>query len=101
MLRTLIRVDHRATRLSTPYSDQYGAEHELAANGRLCGPANNLAREQIHHDRQIEPPLPGPNVGDIGDPRLIRTANGEFPLAKRRCAGAHIRASLRGEAESS
>ena len=34
-------------------------------------PADDLAREQIHHDGEVEPALPRPNVGDIRDPGLV------------------------------
>jgi hypothetical protein len=33
-------------------------EHELSLSGGTGGPADDLAREQIHDDGQVEPPLP-------------------------------------------
>ncbi len=43
-------------------------------------PADDLAREQIHDDGQVEPALPRPNVGDIRDPRLVSPRHRELPL---------------------
>ncbi|KKC32793.1 hypothetical protein WH91_11905 [Devosia psychrophila] len=37
------------------------------------GPADDATREQIQHYRQIQPALPGPDVGDIDPPLLIGT----------------------------
>lgn len=40
-------------------------------DARLHRPADDLAREKIEHDSQVQPTLVGPDVGDVGDPRLV------------------------------
>src|SRR6185295_10464199 len=67
VLRTLIRMNHRTAGVSPPHGHQHCVEHELTVNGRPRRPADDLAREQIHDDGEVEPALPGPNVGDIRD----------------------------------
>jgi hypothetical protein len=64
-LGTLIRMNHRAAGTSPAHGHQHGVEDELAVNRRSRRPADDLAREQIQDDGQVEPPLPRPNVGDI------------------------------------
>ena len=80
VLRTLIRMNHRATRASPTHGHQHRVEHELAVNGGSRRPADDLAREQIHDHGQVEPALPRPNVGNIRDPRLVSTRHRELPL---------------------
>ena len=80
VLRTLIGMNHRASGASPAYSHQHRVEHELAVNGWSRRPADNPAREQIHDDGQVEPALPRPNVGDIGDPGLVSPRHRELPL---------------------
>jgi len=53
-------------------------------NGGPGGPPHDPAREQIDHDGQVEPALPGPDVGDVRDPRRVWVRRGELPLQKVR-----------------
>jgi hypothetical protein len=41
-------------------------------------PANDLPGEEIKHDSQIEPTLPGWHIRYIGEPYLIGAFGGEF-----------------------
>lgn len=49
-------------------------------NRRLDGPAYDLAREEVHHDGQIEPSLPGTDVGDVRNPGLVGPRHRELTL---------------------
>ena len=40
------------------------------------------ARKQIQHHRQVQPALIGADVGDVGDPDLVRLADLELPLRR-------------------
>src|SRR5678816_212677 len=73
-------MDHGATGASPADSHHHRVEHEFAVNGGSSRPADDLAREQIHDDGQVEPALPRPNVGDIRDPGFVSPRHGELPL---------------------
>jgi hypothetical protein len=49
-------------------------------NRRTGRPTDDLAREEIHDDGEVEPALPRPNVGDIRHPGRVRPRDGETPL---------------------
>src|SRR5690606_23654823 len=80
VLGSLIRVDQPLARSPSPDSLINRFQSQLAANCRLGGTANNFAREQIHDDSQIEPALPGPNVGNVRNPDLVRMRRCELAL---------------------
>src|SRR4051812_14424012 len=80
VLRALIRMNHGAARTPSAYGHQHGVEHQLAVNRRTGRPADDLAREEIHDDGEIEPALPRPNIGDIRHPGCVRPRDGETPL---------------------
>src|ERR1700710_56188 len=40
-------------------------------------PTDDLAAEQVHDSRQVQPPLRGWNVGDIGEPDPVWRCGGE------------------------
>jgi len=40
-------------------------------------PADDLARERVEHDRQIDESLAEPDIGDVGDPYLIEPSGPE------------------------
>ena len=80
VLRSLIGVNERAARSSSPHGHQHGVEHELVVNRGADGPSHDPAREEIHDDGQIQLALPGPNVGDIGDPGRVGARGGELSL---------------------
>jgi hypothetical protein len=44
------------------------------------GPADNLAAVRVEDDRQVQPALPGADVGDIAEPLLVGSRRDELPL---------------------
>src|SRR5262245_9667977 len=57
ILRTLIRMDQRASRASMPDRHHGRIEDELAVNRRAGGPPDDLSGEQIHDNGQVQPAL--------------------------------------------
>src|SRR4051794_33831772 len=49
------------------------------------GPTDDLPAEEIHDGRQIQPPLRGRNVGDIGEPDPVRGFRREVACDQVRC----------------
>ena len=47
-------------------------------------PADNPAAVQIHDGGQKEPALIGLDIGDVGEPDLVRRGGGEVPLEQVR-----------------
>src|ERR1051325_777393 len=43
-------------------------------------PADHLAAVRVQDDRQVQPALPGADIGDIGEPCLIGSGGGELAL---------------------
>jgi len=43
-------------------------------------PADDPAAEHVEHDRQVEPADHGGDVGDVGDPLLVRSGRGEVSV---------------------
>ena len=84
VLRSLIGVNQRAARASSPHRHEHGVEHELAVNGGAGGPPHYHAREQIHDDGQVQPALPRANVGDVGDPGRVWPRGGKSSLQEIR-----------------
>jgi hypothetical protein len=41
------------------------------------GPAHDALAECVQHDRQVQPPAPRPDVGDVRDPEAIGLVSGE------------------------
>ncbi len=62
---------HRIFGLPAPQRHQQSIEHQISVDAAAHGPANDLAREQVKHHRQVQPPLMGADVGDVCDPRLV------------------------------
>ncbi len=70
--------------LSPPHCHQQRVEHEFSGQRRLHRPTDDLARVQVHDDGEVEPSLPGPNIGDVGDPDAIGRLDG-FAINAIRC----------------
>lgn len=80
-LTALVGVDHYfLLRFTSPDGHQQRINGQVAAHARFHRPANDLAREQIEHYRQIQPAFIGADVGDVGDPDLVRLADVELAL---------------------
>jgi hypothetical protein len=80
VLASLIRVNDRSTRPTSAYGHEHCIDNELAADRRLHRPADDLAREEIHDHRKVEPALPGSDVSDVRDPGTVRLSDVEFAL---------------------
>src|SRR3989449_590815 len=54
-------------------------EREVVRDALVHRPADGEARTEIEDHRQVEPTLARRNVGDVGDPRLVRPSTLELP----------------------
>ncbi len=63
--------DHRVLWLSAPDRHRECVKHQARLHARSHAPANDLAREQVKHNRQVQPTLVGANVGDVCGPGLV------------------------------
>ena len=59
-------------RPASPDRHVQGIDHQLGPQVGGHRPAHHAAAEGIHHYGQIQKPRPGPDVGDIGNPELVR-----------------------------
>jgi hypothetical protein len=73
-------MNHRAARSPAAHRHQHRVQHEFAADRGAGRPADNLAREQIHDHRKVQPSLPGSNEGDVRHPTGVGTRHGELAL---------------------
>jgi hypothetical protein len=55
-------------------------EDQLGPQMRRHGPPDDLPTPRTEHDREEQEPCPRRDVGDVGDPELIRTGRYEDPL---------------------
>lgn len=79
--RSLIRVDQDlALGPATLQGHQKGIDGQAPIQPLLHRPTNDPAREQVDDYRQVQPPLPGANVGCVRQPDLVRLCCGKFPL---------------------
>ncbi len=64
----------------TPHRESLtqGGESQIAVQTIAGGPANNLSREQLDVDSKVEPPLGGPDIGDVYAPFLVRSRSGKI-----------------------
>src|SRR2546428_4448824 len=53
-------------------------EREIVRDALVHRPADGEARTEIEDHRQVEPTLARRNVGDVGDPRLVRPSTLEL-----------------------
>jgi len=92
VLRALVRMhDDRLNRAPSPHGHQQGIENEFFGQRRLHGPTDDRTGEEIDDDGEVQPALSCPDVRDVGDPGLVRPADGELSLQAirhqdRRCA---------------
>ena len=57
--------------LASPDGRQQGLQDQVTGHGRLCRPADDLSRVQVHDCRQEQPALVGADVGDVGNPDRV------------------------------
>src|ERR687897_524576 len=51
------------------------------------GPAYDLSGVGVEHEGEVEPPLPGPDVGDVRYPQAVRSFGSEVALHQLRSRG--------------
>ena len=72
VLRSLVRMVNDPFRPASPDRHVQGIDHQLGPQVGCHRPAHHAAAEGIHHYGQIQKPRPGPDVGNIGNPELVR-----------------------------
>ena len=79
-MTALVRVvdDRRGLSLADGHVERL--DDELGAEVTRYRPADNAAAPGIEHDRQVEKPGPGRNVGDVRHPEAIWLLDGEFSV---------------------
>src|ERR1700730_9147825 len=67
----------------TPHRESLtqGGESQIAVQTIADGPTNDLSREQVDDDSKVQPPLAGPDIGDVhaGRPSGIRRTPARSP----------------------
>ena len=73
VLTSLVGVMQQRHRLApSPHSHHQCIGHELRGHAGLHRPAHCTARVQVKHHRHVQPSLGRPDVGEVGDPLLVR-----------------------------
>ena len=80
VLGSLIRMMDDLLGASLPHGHIKSVEHQLRAQMRRHGPADNTATPYIEDDGQIQKAGPRWDVGNIRDPELIRAGGCKIPL---------------------
>src|SRR4030067_3577725 len=97
VLGPLIGVNNnRLPRATAPDSHQQGMQTQVPRQCRLNRPSNDDSAVQIHDDRQIEPPLEGPDIGDIRGPDPIRCICGKILFQPVRSDQRRLASSVSG-----
>src|SRR6516162_7267711 len=73
-------MDDRLLWPASTHGHEDGIEDQFLSDVRTYSPSNDPSREQIHNHGQVEPSLPGTDVGYIGNPSLVRPADVELAL---------------------
>ena len=79
-LAALVGVVDHPPRPALGHGHLQGVEDELGAEMRRHGPADDPATPGVQHDGQVEEAGPGGDLGDVGDPELIRPFRHEGAL---------------------
>ena len=73
VLAAAVRMMHQARRRTLPETGhRQRVSHDIRRHARLQRPTYDFPVEQVEHDRQIQPALVRPQVGDVRCPDLIR-----------------------------
>ena len=72
--------DQARRRLALRNGHLQGRAHQFGRHVRRHGPADNLARVQVQHRRQVQPATARPDVGDVRDPGCIGRGRSEVPV---------------------
>lgn len=85
VLRTVVRVMDWLTRgITQEKRFLQRSKWQFSLHRDIQAPSDNLAREQIHYTRQIQPSFQRPNIGNIGNPNRIGLVDIELALEKIR-----------------
>ena len=55
-------------------------EHEVCVHGTALAPTHDAAAEHVNDEGDIDPALPGRDVGEVRDPQLIGAISPELPV---------------------
>jgi hypothetical protein len=77
ILRSLIGVVNDGERLAPVDRHIKRVDHELFPHMVGHGPTDDATAEDVENDGKIQEPAPGRDVGDVGDPQLVRSVGGE------------------------
>src|SRR5712691_10059159 len=80
VLRAVVGMMHDAFRPPLPERHVERREHEFGSQVLSHAPADDSATEGIEDHRQVEEPGPRRDVGNVGDPELVRGICTELPL---------------------
>jgi hypothetical protein len=76
--------------LAPPDSREKGLQRQVGRHAGLGGPTDHAAREQIDHDRQIQPAFVGLDVGDVRHPDLVGRIDLELPIQGVGCDNSRL-----------
>jgi hypothetical protein len=85
VLRSVGRVMDNAARLATIDRHIEGVDHDLFAHMIGHRPTDHAPTEYVQHDGEKEEARPRRDVGDVGDPELIRGTGGKVAVHQIRC----------------
>jgi hypothetical protein len=83
---TLKALQQRIRLAAPPDGHQQCVGHELRRHRCTHRPAHHSTRKQVDHRCHKEPTLGRPEIGEVGDPLLVRTLGGELPVQQVRPA---------------
>jgi len=81
VLRSLVRVmQQRVSLAPSPDGHHQGVHDQRGIPLGLHRPAHDPTGKQIQHDRHIQPALGSPDVGEVGQPLVVRVIRFEIPV---------------------
>ena len=86
VLAAPVAVEEQA-RSRPPLSESHpqGGQSQFVGDPGRHRPSHDDAREQVDHDRQVQPAFRSPHVGNVANPNTIRRSNREFTGQDVRC----------------
>ncbi len=79
-LAALVRMVDHALRLARDERHVQRLDDEICRLLLAERPAHNFAAVNVEHDRQVDEPRPGRDVGHVGHPQLVDAGGGELAL---------------------
>ena len=79
-LAAAVGVEYHTSNLSAAGPDRFAQRisDERGFHVRCHRDADHSAGRQVQNERQVQEPLPGPDVGDVAHPGFIRCRSGEL-----------------------